>query len=162
MGRQRVFHSSDGKYKVLLTAASVHSLVARCSEASDTETGGILLGHYNAAHDTAIVSYVSEAPTDSECGTTWFTRGVRGLQRLISKFWREREYYLGEWHFHPNGSATPSGQDIAQMAEIANTPSYHCPEPLLLVVGGKCEEYSFGAYVCLASGHRQRLNEMES
>jgi hypothetical protein len=47
-----------------------------------------------------------------------------------------KEHYLGEWHFHPFAAPSPSSIDYSQMAEIAVSRSWRCPEPVLLIIGG--------------------------
>jgi hypothetical protein len=54
----------------------------------------------------------------------------------LEKLWPKKDYYLGEWHFHPHAAAEPSGTDIGQMIEISTSTKYRCPEPLLLILGG--------------------------
>lgn len=111
-------------------------MLVACARASGRETGGILVGHYTDALDCAVVTRASRAPSDSKRGATWFVRGVRGLQRWISRLWHEGRYYLGEWHSHPGTDPTPSAIDIAQMRAIAGSSLYRCPEPILVIVGG--------------------------
>lgn len=66
-----------------------------------------------------------------------FYRGVKNLAPWLSELWSStREFYLGEWHFHPSSLPTPSRTDIEQMNHIANDPKYHCPEPILFIIGG--------------------------
>jgi integrative and conjugative element protein (TIGR02256 family) len=130
------FQSADGHFGLHLSANMVEALLHHCGEIRGRETGGILVGSYNPTHDCAIVSGVTPAPNDSTSGTTWFHRGISGLQQLLNRLWRRREYYLGEWHFHPAATPTPSGVDWQQMRDIAASGSYRCPEPILLIVGG--------------------------
>lgn len=143
------FWSEDEKFGLRLDYDRVTDILRLCQAASPNETGGILLGRYNHEHDCAVVTNVRSAPSDSKSGRTWFIRGVRGLQRLVDRFWqRERIYYLGEWHFHPFGSPCPSPTDANQMREIALSPQYHCPEPVLLIIGGNpVRDWSAVAYV---------------
>lgn len=143
------FWSEDEKFGLRLDYDRVTDILRLCQAASPNETGGILLGRYNQEHNCAVVTNVSSAPSDSKSGRTWFIRGVRGLQRLVDRFWqRERIYYLGEWHFHPFGSPRPSQTDANQMREIALSLQYHCPEPVLLIIGGDpVHDWSAGAYV---------------
>lgn len=127
----------DGRFGLAVEAGPLSRILTLCRRAGGTETGGILLGRYSTALDCAIVTSASSAPPDSRSGRTWFQRGVRGLQRLLDRVWREEHrYYLGEWHFHPSALPEPSPVDIAQMLEIAATAEYHCPEPVLLIIGG--------------------------
>jgi len=102
------------------------------------ETGGILVGWYTETLDCAMVMHASEEPADSRKGRTCFHRGVAGLQQWLQKLWcgKRRHYYLGEWHFHPAGASLPSGTDISEMKSLSKSMGYHCPEPLLIIIGG--------------------------
>jgi integrative and conjugative element protein (TIGR02256 family) len=157
-----IFRSSDNRYGLHLPPPIVNDLLSRCREAKMLETGGILVGRYNPNHDWAIVSMVSDAPADSRRGPTWFERGVTGLQRWLNGLWRQREYYLGEWHFHPGGPPSPSSTDLSQMQEIADAESYHCPEPILLIIGGDPRgSWTARSLVCLSSGATIELVETQ-
>jgi hypothetical protein len=64
-------------------------------------------------------------------------RTVGKLQAWLDSLWRRKaDYYVGEWHYHPGASASPSGVDVAQMRAIARDEKYACPEPLLIILGG--------------------------
>lgn len=132
-----VLSSPDGKFHLRVDIPEVERLLSFCSDAGEVETGGVLLGRYNARHDTALVLDVLGPPSDSAQGRTWFRRGTEGLQRIVDRLWRtRREHYLGEWHFHPFAAPPPSSIDYDQMEEIALSPSWRCPEPVLLIIGG--------------------------
>ena len=57
------------------------------------------------------------------------------MRQMLLNLWRKREYYLGEWHYHPVGSAQPSAADARQMQDIAKDDDAQCPEPVLIVMG---------------------------
>ena len=128
--------SDDGRFGLYVAPRHVGTLLSLCSEANHLETGGILIGRYNKTHDVAVVTRVCGPAEDSRRGRQQFWRGFRGIQRLLNCLWRKQEYYLGEWHYHPGGPARPSAVDIAQMKCIAESTAYHCPEPILIIVGG--------------------------
>ncbi len=131
------FQSSDGKYGFVIGQENLSKILEACILSGHNETGGILVGYYTKKHDIAVLTAVSTAPADSRHGRNWFERGVHGLQYWLRSLWNsKRYYYLGEWHFHPNQSPTPSGEDMQQMRSIAESARYRCPEPLLLVIGG--------------------------
>ena len=130
------FRSPDKRIGVQITDAEMSRIIKQCGQAGRKETGGILVGRYTPNHDFAVVTAASNAPKDSRAGGTWFSRGVDGLQHWLNGLWKSKSYYLGEWHFHPFALATPSGDDVAEMKLIANTESSHCPEPILMIVGG--------------------------
>ena len=127
--------SDDGRFGLCIAPRHLGILLSLCSKAGRLETGGILIGRYNKTHDVAIVTWVCGPPEDSRRGRRQFWRGFRGVQRLLTRLWRKQEYYLGEWHYHPGGPARLSALDIEQMKCIAESTEYHCPEPILILVG---------------------------
>jgi integrative and conjugative element protein (TIGR02256 family) len=131
-----VFVANDHSVAIVLTRAIRESLMGYCVNAGQHETGGILVGHYTPLGDQAVITQVSGAPPDSKAGRSWFVRGFAGLQQLINVAWRRRNYYLGEWHFHPFAAPDPSDRDRQQILEFSRDRNYRCPEPILVVVGG--------------------------
>ena len=131
------FKSQDNRFGLHLSEEQVEQILTHCRATSPRETGGILVGFYDSDLRIAEVIQATGAPPDSQHGRTWFVRGVRGLQSLINRIWKQkRHYYIGEWHFHPFGSPAPSQEDKDQLNKIASEKSYHCPEPVLLIIGG--------------------------
>lgn len=131
-----VFNSLDGKYCVTLSDAAFHKIQDFALKSPYQETGGILTGQYINGNN-ALIMDVSDKPKDSKFGATWFHRGVFGLKDFLGKKWKKKEYYLGEWHSHPGGSVSPSSNDRNAMKEIANSKSYQCPKPILVIIGGR-------------------------
>ena len=147
-GEGLCLRSSDGRFGIRLEAIHVALLMAECQTAGNRETGGILIGHYSRDHAMAFVTEVTTAPMDSRGGTTWFDRGVQGLKKKLQFSWRKAStFYLGEWHFHPGAAPNPSPVDSSQMTDIAKSPQYACPEPLLLIVGGTERQWTVAGYV---------------
>ena len=132
--------SRDGRFRVYLGHCQFHFLLELCRDSGEVETGGLLIGRYNDAHDTAEVMHVLGPPSDSVRRRNSFWRGVKGIQSKLNSLWKSGEYYLGEWHHHPDGAAWPSPRDMRQMMKIAESQNYCCPEPILLVVGGSNQE----------------------
>lgn len=140
--------SLDDRYGLEINSKCLDYVFTICRTSGQIETGGILIGHYTREHDWAIITRVAGPPPDSERGVSWFFRGVKGLQRRLQQLWsKESSYYLGEWHLHPGHSAVPSKADIRQMKRISQDESYKCPEPLLMLVGGRPEAWQLGVYV---------------
>ena len=129
--------SADGRFRIHIGNHEMETLLTMCHESDTLETGGLLVGRYNSAHDTAIVTRIWGPPKDSVRKRTSFWRGTKGLQKKLNSAWKTREYYLGEWHYHPRGAGRPSNEDIRQMARIASSPEYNTPEPALIVVCGQ-------------------------
>lgn len=143
--------SEDCGFALSLPQILLDQILQQCIQSETQETGGILIGFYTPNHDCAVITQISFAPIDSNSGNNWFRRGVRGLQPWLNLLWRkDRQYYLGEWHFHPESPPKPSSDDIAQMQKIAQSKSHHCPEPLLLIIGGDIKRsWRLAAFVIL-------------
>lgn len=109
---------------------------AECDRAGGLETGGILVGRYAPDGSAARVLGLSGPPLDSRRGPTTFVRGCAGIDQWLARIWPRGIHYLGEWHLHPDSSAEASGTDFQTLSTIASTPTYRCPAPLLLIVGG--------------------------
>jgi integrative and conjugative element protein (TIGR02256 family) len=132
------YTSPDELFKLSIASKQIDEMLIHCIAAKERETGGILVGYYTPTRDCAIVTAISGPPNDSHASRTRFNRGTMGLHKWLTSLWNDpiRSYYLGEWHFHPFAAPTPSGDDCRQMADIAAAPAYHCPEPLLVILGG--------------------------
>jgi len=93
-------------------------------EAFQNETGGILLGYYDFNVGAAVVVAGLPAPPDSVSTPTSFKRGVAGVADAVAEAHRRTNGvvgYIGEWHSHPPGcSASPSREDLIQLAHLAN------------------------------------------
>jgi integrative and conjugative element protein (TIGR02256 family) len=137
----RIAHSMDGRFGLDLHQPVLDDVLRQCERSYPMETGGILIGHYSADLTLAQVTDVVPAPGDSTSKRFSFERGIRGLQSVLQRLWAERKYYLGEWHFHPGNSPQPSSTDFEQMRRISTSGGYHCPEPVILVVGGTPPEH---------------------
>lgn len=155
----RSFISQDGAYAVQISKQVELDLVDKIAAAKSVETGGIIIGAYNSTRNCALVSLVTDPPPDSKAGMTWFYRGLKGLQELINKKWKNNLYYLGEWHFHPFATANPSATDIGQMIKNSRDVKYQCPEPILLIIGGSKEAYEIRVFVFFTSGNYFELKE---
>jgi integrative and conjugative element protein (TIGR02256 family) len=132
-----VFWSDDQCFGLRLSSAHFEFMCQLCSASFPNETGGVLIGHYSTARDCACVSSIIPPPKDSVNTPTTFVRGTRGLKALLNKLYRsEGNYYIGEWHFHPNAVPQVSGVDHNQMCRISRSVAANCVEPILLIIGG--------------------------
>lgn len=143
------FQSKDMSFGLQIPQSALNSIYKMCA-ASSNETGGILIGYYSADFSWAIVTKVTAPPVGSIRGTSTFVREGKSLTRLLDKCWKQKQYYLGEWHYHPNASAEPSNTDKNTMCKLARTASLHCPEPILLIIGGNCNSWTIHCSVFVA------------
>lgn len=141
--------SKDHRFGLFLKESLLLGSLKECADSDCQETGGILVGYYTAAHDCAIVTELSGPPADSIRKPRFFERGTQGIQDWVSRLWQERRhFYLGEWHFHPDGASIPSRDDTEQMKKLSKDKRLKCPEPILLIIGGDPKsEWTANAYV---------------
>ena len=159
--RDVTFSKEDAPYTVILSSSTIEHMVSKCLKAGVHETGGILIGSYSENSSTYMIVEATRRPTDSLAGRTTFQRGVRGLRSLLHARWKTGLYYVGEWYFHPGGSAEPSGDDLMSMTSIAATPGYQCPEPVMIILGGgPTGSYNLSASVFPRGDATIRLREM--
>ena len=114
---------------------------------SDKETGGVLCGYYTEDKVSAIITDFLEPTKDSIFRRASFVRGVSGLKEILSKKWKEGKYYLGDWHLHPYSPPIASGQDFSQLIQNSLDGSLKCPEPIMIIIGGKANR-EINLYIC--------------
>ncbi|WDQ32152.1 hypothetical protein PTQ21_27860 [Paenibacillus marchantiae] len=131
------YRDPNGTFEVEFEDNVLTRLLGQCICFGKLETGGILVGYYDDMLQKAIIVQGSGAPRDSKHTRTRFYRGVDGLKDWLEEVWRiDKAYYLGEWHFHPFASSKMSSIDRVQMNKISADKTIHCPEPVLLIIGG--------------------------
>ena len=130
---------SDGRLRVWVSSVALATLLSTAGRAGRCETGGILIGRYDADGWTAEVVEATSRPRGSRSGWWWFKRGNAGLAELLEARWGDGVHYLGEWHFHPGAAPTPSATDRRSMRRIATDPAYQCHQPILIILGGKVD-----------------------
>lgn len=87
------------------------------------ETGGVLLGYHDFNVGAIVLVDALSAPSDSRASPGSFERGTEGLMKAVQAASTRTAGivgYVGEWHSHPPGhSATPSRDDLIQLAELS-------------------------------------------
>lgn len=152
------FWSKDDAYGLRMSDLNLSKMLEHCENSFPDETGGILIGSYTKSLDCAAVELVTGPPKDSKRGRTWFKRGVQGLRKLLGNYWKRNRFYVGEWHFHPNGEPSPSDTDKNQLKAICKSRDYDCSAPVLVIVGGKLpEDWNIRAFVSPRDGDFQEL-----
>jgi hypothetical protein len=134
--RMEFYEGNARGASIWISPSAVASMVGASTTAGRSETGGILIGRYGPDGWVADVLEATPKPKGSKSGFFWFQRSDKGLTALLEERWQQGLYYLGEWHFHPGGTPTPSGSDIGAMLKVARDEAYRCSAPLLAILGG--------------------------
>ena len=152
------FYSEEFSLRVTVNKESINNIYQFCNEAYHNETGGILVGRY-ADKVTAEIVVIIGPNKDSRKEKTNFIRGTKGINKLLEEYWKQELYYLGEWHFHPNGISNPSSIDMQTMKTITNNSKYNCPEPILIIVSGLYNNYQQKSYLFSKDDYNLQLKE---
>lgn len=137
-----IFLSQKKSLQVVLPQSCLDRMLELMKTFDKVETGGILIGKYTSNNTIAEISFICGPPPDSKHGKYSFERGIIGLKEMLESLWLDGYFYIGEWHTHPKASPTPSGTDLSQMIAISNAAQYKCPEPILIILGGKSDKYN--------------------
>jgi [CysO sulfur-carrier protein]-S-L-cysteine hydrolase len=113
------------------------------------EFGGFLVGHYSADFKALYVSN-SILPKKYRGFPTSFERGNDGLKEVLDKlFDNKKQFYVGEWHTHPNGSTMYSQTDLNAMIKIEAFEAVQIKNPILLILSiqnNKMTDFTFYVY----------------
>lgn len=133
-----------GRYEVRLSQAATSSIRSECRRGArvrspDYETGGSLFGEIDDAVGCIWVDAASGPPPDSLLSPFHFEHGTEGVQDLVNyhrPVSKGLTSYLGLWHSHPDGPASPSPTDESSM-DIVVTPALGAVQrAVFLIVGG--------------------------
>lgn len=110
-------------------------MVSEALRNSDAETGGILVG-YRSGADYVITEVLGPGPNAKHAATS-FQPDYDYHEAELERVFRDRggaEYYLGDWHTHPDGTLGLSSKDVRVLRQIARHPESGLRDPLMLII----------------------------
>lgn len=102
------------------------------------ETGGLIFGEIDDAHQVIWVDSVSGPPPDSTASETQFlcgTAGTKELSAFKSAASGKSSRFIGIWHTHPISRGRPSQDDLQAMLELLHFQEFPPRQVLMLIVG---------------------------
>lgn len=143
------FQSEDKAFSLQISYDKMELMQNICEKSFPNETGGILIGHYSEDCKIAIVTQILGPPRGSSRFKSSFVRCGKSLLPILDKLWKKNQYYLGEWHFHPSSSPYPSTTDLTTMKKLSESQELHCPEPIMVIIGGDVDAWTeYAMVVC--------------
>lgn len=114
------------------------------------EYGGFLVGYYSSDRKSLTITDFIQ-PTKYKSHQFIFERSTEGIEKKLNELFNceNRQYYVGEWHTHPNGSTNYSSTDLNAMINIANSDSIRITNPILLIISisrEKMNQFDFYLY----------------
>lgn len=132
---------------VIITPDLAARFVSSAASARPLETGGVLLGR-SLQDGTRIITAVINAGHNSTATATAFEPDYKWQQNVLNNAFAGDPdlQYLGDWHSHPGGRVVPSSTDVQLLATIRAEPLALCPNPVMLICGGRrsWESRAFG------------------
>jgi len=126
------------------------------------ETGGPLFG-FISDDDEAVVARAYGPGPKAKHRPRSYVPDSQETQRLIdSHYDNDGLSYLGEWHTHPQGQATPSGRDANFLSNLAEDAAAGTPEPVALILATRIFHFrvqaeELGAFQLHSAGRIERL-----
>lgn len=113
------------------------------------EYGGFLTGYYSENFDKLFLDDFV-LPHKYKGIPCLFERSIDGMKDyFINLFDKKKQYYVGEWHTHPNGSSMYSQTDLDAMKQIEACETVNIKNPILLILSINTEcinDFSFYLY----------------
>ena len=103
------------------------------------EIGGILVGLYDADHESLRVTDISFPYSYDQRCQFRFLRKSNGHQELMDQLWEDSEHtkaYLGEWHTHNQDNPVPSMIDRNTWKRIAKR-NNNFDDSYFMIIGKK-------------------------
>lgn len=112
------------------------------------EYGGFLLGYYADDFKKLIITDFL-LPNNYKSTSIYFERNSVGLEETFIKYYNKTpsQYYIGEWHTHPNGQPLPSMLDEMTIKEIAQNKTIAINNPVMLIIGYNNDKANSSFYV---------------
>lgn len=102
------------------------------------ETGGLIFGEIDDAHQVIWVDSVSGPPPDSTASETQFlcgTAGTKEINAFKSAASGKSSRFIGIWHTHPISRGRPSQDDLHAILELLHFQEFPPRQVVMLIVG---------------------------
>lgn len=114
------------------------NLIARIGQLAlkhyPNEFGGFLLGKYSDDRKTVFVNSTIQPKTYKGTKNTYERFAGDLVEEFDSEYKRNKNYFVGEWHSHPNGTVNFSSIDMKAIREMVDHDTVQLKNPLLLIV----------------------------
>jgi len=127
--------------KVSIIREAYELIKDEVGKAGKLETGGVLIG-YITGNGEFVINKATEPGPKATKQENYFLKDEEFTQKELEKAFRKlgsKGLYLGEWHYHPRGTNSPSGIDIKSLTEIAKQDTYRIALPLLIILSPNLE-----------------------
>lgn len=124
-----------GRPVVWLDEEARRRIHAEAARRRFVETGGPLFGFESGDQEVVVVAALGPGPRAKHRPRSLIPdrEATQAAIRLVHQRAEGRYRYIGSWHSHPLGSATPSRRDVQTAREVAAQLEVDLPRPLILI-----------------------------
>lgn len=130
-------------YAVLRSGVAALGMTSEVKRISRTrsekvETGGLIFGEIDDAHQVIWIDSVSGPPSDSTASEVQFlcgTAGTMALNAFKSATSGKSSCFIGIWHTHPISRGQPSQDDLHAMLQLLHFQEHPPRQVVMLIVG---------------------------
>lgn len=128
------FKNNHNNVELVILQARLKQLETYGKKHYPNEFGGFLIGYYSAdLKSLTVTEYL--LPVRYKGQHCLFERSIKGVRHTFRQlFDTKRQFYVGEWHTHPDGSTAFSPTDLSAMMQIANCETVNITNPILLIL----------------------------
>ncbi|ATR19265.1 hypothetical protein CTJ15_02560 (plasmid) [Roseomonas sp. FDAARGOS_362] len=140
----KVYRCQFGGWRVILTTDAMRQMQALRRAAAPHETGGVLIGSFDASRGVVHIVAALPAPPDSQQAPTYFVRGTRELKAAVGALAQRSAGalgYVGEWHSHPDGAAARPSRDDEAVFGYLQTHLGPTGTPYVMAICGRDETW---------------------
>ncbi|MBA7549344.1 hypothetical protein ES705_41824 [subsurface metagenome] len=127
--------------KVFIGKEAYELMKEEVKSTKNLETGGVLIGHINE-NDEFVIRKATMPGSNAIKKDSYFLKDEKFTQKELEnafQYFGSKGLYLGEWHYHPQGTNSPSGVDVRSLTEIAKQDTYRIDSPLLVILSPSFE-----------------------
>lgn len=136
-------HELRHGYEVLTSRIAQKGIAAEVSRirrvrSDKVETGGLIFGDIDEAHERIFVDSVTGPPPDSEASEEKFLCGTSGTRKIgVSKLKQSggSSRFIGIWHTHPVSPGRPSTDDLYAMVRLLHCQEHPPRQVVMLIIG---------------------------
>ncbi|EOV0118948.1 Mov34/MPN/PAD-1 family protein [Vibrio diabolicus] len=138
--------------KVWIQNDTYTKMLSERAEKFDYETGGILLGYRNCTEETEhwVVTNAVGPGHSAKHGKFIFTPDYEYHVEEAERHFNDtlgKEYYLGDWHTHPNASPRASWLDRVTILRNAKRANHTNNRSLMIIIGGQLTSNETISYI---------------
>lgn len=126
--------SQKNEIKIQINEEVKKTIICEIDKNTSIETGGVLVGFINM--NIINIAYASSPGPEAVMQPNKFNRDVSFCQKFLDDLFKKTDgkiIYLGEWHYHPQGSSYPSEIDLSSMASISRQENYLVETPVMII-----------------------------